>query len=364
MLAQAADEDVRLRLFPTCKLVKGAAYSAVYDMDRRRLLRFSTAYYPLFEQAAGQAGLAMSEVESLDPLPRARALEAIDEMRRNEVLYPIDRRVADAFQPLPEHWASPSEIINCIVDVDAFEHDWEPIIEALSAMRCRGLQLRAFSSVMTFERTIALLELLNGSCISNVQILVRWEPAWAEVDWVALMERFRGLLLARIYAAPADEEINGETHPRLMDKRVIFETREVNGPGCCGDIAPATLCAPSSALLGELKLFNGCLNRKVSIRADGEICNCPSMRAGFGKDLARIREIVRTDAFQRTWTLRKDDISICRDCEFRYVCTDCRAYLESDVSLAKPSRCRYDPYTGTWGGDVNRLSGVDTPGRI
>jgi radical SAM protein with 4Fe4S-binding SPASM domain len=52
--------------------------------------------------------------------------------------------------------------------------------------------------------------------------------------------------------------------------------------------------------------------------------------------------------FQRFWRISKDHMEICRQCEFRYVCTDCRAYLESDVSRGKPARCSYDPSTGRW----------------
>lgn len=53
--------------------------------------------------------------------------------------------------------------------------------------------------------------------------------------------------------------------------------------------------------------------------------------------------------FKRYWHINKDSISVCRDCEFRYICTDCRAYLEDPGNdLSKPLKCGYDPYTCTW----------------
>jgi hypothetical protein len=40
---------------------------------------------------------------------------------------------------------------------------------------------------------------------------------------------------------------------------------------------------------------------------------------------------------------------VCKDCEFRYICTDCRAYLEDPYNeYSKPLKCGYDPYTGEW----------------
>jgi hypothetical protein len=49
------------------------------------------------------------------------------------------------------------------------------------------------------------------------------------------------------------------------------------------------------------------------------------------------------------WSITQDPVEICRDCEFRYVCTDCRAYTRRPGAPAsKPAKCAYDPYTATW----------------
>ncbi|MNX99984.1 hypothetical protein D3C86_1324620 [compost metagenome] len=54
-------------------------------------------------------------------------------------------------------------------------------------------------------------------------------------------------------------------------------------------------------------------------------------------------------AFKEHWFTKKDDIAVCRDCEFRYVCTDCRAYVEDPAdAYAKPLKCGYDPYANVW----------------
>lgn len=47
--------------------------------------------------------------------------------------------------------------------------------------------------------------------------------------------------------------------------------------------------------------------------------------------------------------ITKDKVSVCKDCEFRYICTDCRAFVSSpDDPYSKPAKCSYDPYTATW----------------
>lgn len=139
------------------------------------------------------------------------------------------------------------------------------------------------------------------------------------------------------------------------DRRFSFQEAEViamglTGPDHCGAIHLKSLLRPRPNLFAELHHFNGCLNRKVSLRADGSICNCPSMRASFGADVSKLADVVRSPEFQKPWRLNKDRFETCHGCEFRYVCTDCRAYLESDLSLGKPARCSYDPATGIWAG--------------
>ncbi|MFS4432339.1 SPASM domain-containing protein [Chryseobacterium sp. S90] len=57
---------------------------------------------------------------------------------------------------------------------------------------------------------------------------------------------------------------------------------------------------------------------------------------------------------KKYWNLTKDSIEVCKNCEFRYICTDCRAYTEqTDINnegldISKPLKCGYNPYTGEW----------------
>lgn len=46
--------------------------------------------------------------------------------------------------------------------------------------------------------------------------------------------------------------------------------------------------------------------------------------------------------------LNKDKIEICKDCEFRYTCFDCRPNTLNGEFFEKPWYCTYNPYTGKW----------------
>ncbi|QJP33306.1 grasp-with-spasm system SPASM domain peptide maturase [Nonlabens sp. Ci31] len=102
------------------------------------------------------------------------------------------------------------------------------------------------------------------------------------------------------------------------------------------------------------KTCNSCLTGKISIDTSGDIKNCPSMPESYGniKDTT-LEEAINKPDFKKYWNVTKDQIDICKDCEFRYVCTDCRAYTErttfkEDIDLSKPLKCGYNPYTNEW----------------
>lgn len=44
---------------------------------------------------------------------------------------------------------------------------------------------------------------------------------------------------------------------------------------------------------------------------------------------------------------KKDNIKVCKDCELRYNCIDCRAGHQVDNG-SKPVGCNYDPYKLIW----------------
>jgi SPASM domain peptide maturase of grasp-with-spasm system len=144
---------------------------------------------------------------------------------------------------------------------------------------------------------------------------------------------------------------------------VRYRREAIDSPRCCGRIHPGYF-AIDLETFAEGQRHNTCLNRKISIDARGEIKNCPSMARSFGnlRDTSLHSALAQRD-FAALWSINKDQIAICKDCEFRYVCTDCRAYLADERDLySKPSKCTYDPYTAEWQppAEARALAGILT----
>ena len=130
----------------------------------------------------------------------------------------------------------------------------------------------------------------------------------------------------------------------------IMFTSEVIGSALdCGKVCKANFSC-NQYLMFESKKFNNCLNRKLSIDTKGEIKNCPSMKRSFGNvSNTSLEAALNDEEFKWAWEINKDKVKVCKDCEFRYICTDCRAFtVDPDDIYSKPAKCKYDPYTSTW----------------
>ncbi len=101
-----------------------------------------------------------------------------------------------------------------------------------------------------------------------------------------------------------------------------------------------------------------CLNGKLCIQADGQAFPCVMDRS---RPLGNVVEssleaIVSGAAARAAWGESRDRMPVCRDCEFRYACFDCRPLstgARSALERAEEQRrggplCLYDPYTGVW----------------
>lgn len=98
---------------------------------------------------------------------------------------------------------------------------------------------------------------------------------------------------------------------------------------------------------------NNCLNQKICIDHDGAIKNCPAMKQIYGYiSTDKLIDIVKSSGFTSVWRITKDNVMVCKDCEFRYVCPDCRVFINNrDNIYSHPLKCKYNPYTAKWEGE-------------
>jgi radical SAM additional 4Fe4S-binding domain len=103
----------------------------------------------------------------------------------------------------------------------------------------------------------------------------------------------------------------------------------------------------------QLHNKNTCWYGKLVISEDGNILPCVFARnTSFGNinDIS-IKELLSSDKLNKYWNYDFSNIKVCKDCEYRYACKDCRPLalsIKGDLTDKNP-RCLYNPYTGVWG---------------
>lgn len=331
------------KLFANCIPVKGASRSIICDLQRNDYQLIPNSLYQLlnrfphftFEQLIAQYGEA--ERETLQ--------EYVDFLEMHEFGMWTDEPAS--FPPLDLAWFSTSKITNSIIDWNATSiFDFKVIFDQLNALDCLHLQLRFFD-LIDLERFNEILTLLNRSNITSVEIFLPFDPKITKHDYRVLLRRFPRITLFTVYSAPESLHFNApEDYVDLIALNYITQT--ITDETHCGVVHSGYF---STAIdhFKEAQQHNTCLNRKISIDKKGEICNCPSMTQKFGnvKEIT-LDEAINQPDFKKNWTINKDQIETCKACEFRYICTDCRAYTKDNQPLEKPEKCSYDPYSGQW----------------
>jgi len=93
--------------------------------------------------------------------------------------------------------------------------------------------------------------------------------------------------------------------------------------------------------------YNSCWGKKIAISESGDIRPCIYSQISIGKiDALSIKEIL--EKISPYWELTKDKVPKCKNCEFRYVCYDCREIPFKETGKLESSNpyCNYDPEKG------------------
>lgn len=332
-----------LVLFACCLPVRGERRSTICDLQNERFVFIPNA---LCDVLARHSAL---DVEAWKREHDHEHDDVIDEyvvfLIKNEFAFWTDE--PERFPPLDLTWETPHVITNGIIDVDAAsDHDVARIFAEYDAVGCQAVQIRVFDSRPP-EEISKLIAPADRSGIRSIDVLMADHPAAtldALGDLCAAHPRIASIFVhsAKRYQE-ASVQHNGAPVP------VIFRTDAVTDETHCGQVHPAYFVTNFETFL-ESTSFNSCLNRKLSVDRRGRVRQCPSMPGDFGDHRSvSFRAVALRDDFQEVWAVTKDQIEGCRTCEFRHVCTDCRAYVrEPGNRYSKPASCTYDPVTATW----------------
>jgi SPASM domain peptide maturase of grasp-with-spasm system len=265
----------------------------------------------------------------------------------NEYGFLADKEIRHNFPEIKIDWKNPARITNCIIDIKDFEQTktyYERIITQLSDLQCEAVQIRSYIA-LTLEQLQYLANQVSQTSIEYLEIYVKDNDDLALNKLIRLLQEHTKISNFIVHSSTKNDEY--DVIKKLAS--IYYTTQELTDETCCGLIEKQYFNAVKNHYM-EAQFYNSCLNRKISVDANGNLKNCPSMQTSYGKaSETTIVDVLQNEDFTSVWNLKKDFVLTCQDCEFRYVCTDCRAYIEDPENLySKPLKCGYDPYTNEW----------------
>jgi SPASM domain peptide maturase of grasp-with-spasm system len=256
-----------------------------------------------------------------------------------------ERSEVDCFPELDSAWERPELITNAILDLDpSSPYDLVKTARELETVGCKAVQIRVFSEISPAELVLVLTS-FEHTRVEHIELLIRYSTALEDNTLVDICRPFPRVNGVTLHASPE----NGTRDFNQEGITITHISDEIRSASHCGVINPAFFNVTLDNFL-ESHQFNSCLHKKISVDVHGMVRNCPSMDKSYGhiSDTSFL-EVLSMEGFKTLWGVTKDQVNICRHCEFRYICTDCRVFTETaDVPYNKPSRCGYDPFTAKW----------------
>lgn len=329
------------KIFSNCVAVKGHSRSTICDLQRNKIHLIPNSLYDILIEFKD------SSIKIIKEKFNGEYNDIIDEyfsfLEREELLFFTPN--PDWFPDLSLKWEYPFKINNCIIDIDSTSNfDFKTIFESLNNLDCKFLEFRSYSP-MDLASISGILFWTKETTIASISLILHFNNEVGTLEWESLCDGDSRITSLVLHSSP--EPINCNS-PKFAVP-ITYTNKILTDEKCCGVINEGYFISYTETFT-EAMHHNSCLNRKVSIDRKGNIKNCPSLHESFGNVASSSLEIaVNQESFSKYWNISKDKIEVCKDCEFRYVCTDCRAYIEKPEDLySKPIKCGYDPYTCNW----------------
>ncbi len=330
-------------LFADCVPVRGANRSVVCDIQNNKYHFIPNGLYHILKNYEGKT-IGFVKKEFKDEFD-----ETIDEyfeflLKNNLVFFNSN---PELFPKISLEWHSPALITNMIIDFDKLNHSLKKIIPQLEELKCSYIQFRFFRETsLNFVRKLLDIINLEKSRIIHIDLILPYNDKLKKNKLDVIIKKNPRIHSIILYNSPYEK-----SHHPLWPKMgyLLYVKKDIINEKHCGIISTEYFYS-NIKLLSESQNYNTCLNRKISIDKEGNIKNCPSMSQSFGNiNDTTLLEALNHKDFRKYWRITKNQIDVCKDCEFRHICTDCRAYLENpENDYSKPLKCGYNPYTNVW----------------
>ncbi|OYU83756.1 MAG: grasp-with-spasm system SPASM domain peptide maturase [Flavobacterium sp. BFFFF2] len=335
------DSNYFFKMYSNCIVSKGVNRSLILDLQTGTFNIIPPSLHEIINDLNNKKSIAeLYKIYGEDNIETIQ--EYLEYLIENDFGFLTEADEFDLFIDFDRKWEIASNISNCIIELSKCNLSFSnKIIDELESLYCKNIQFVCFQEIK-IDNLKQLLELTAKSSLRSVELVLKYSQ-----DLLGFLTEINNNY--RVSRLTFHSLQNEKIPVQSVGFEVNFINHEINSFTNCGIVDISYFNVNKDMVLESLN-HNTCLNRKISIDMNGNIKNCPSMPESFGniKDTT-LAEALNHPNFKKYWHITKDQIEVCKDCEFRHICTDCRAYVEDpENDYSKPLKCGYNPYTNVW----------------
>lgn len=381
-------------------VVNGAKYSCIYDLPGNKLHKISKVAYDLLVKVSKgtkiencQEELFLKNLASLGIV--REVLEPINSYKDIEEVFSYDRCLDFA-------WIELTNICNlrcihcynehaqCSKVFLSFE-DFKWTVDQLCSIGIEKIQLIGGEPFLINKDTLFRMMDYLSSRVKGFELFTNGTVA-TEEDWEIIRKRYPNVSVATSLHSYIKEEHEKVTHIKdsysktvntlhiLKELKIpyrfvgtyiaginIGEDAEIGMPSrrdfvrlsgranltlYNDDLLQKRIITEKTLHSGDLRKTlksiyeENCFSTHLYIGADMNVYPCPMERRICHGNLRgnRLEDILKPQILR----FSKNEVDGCKDCEYRYICRDCRPDSLNDSFNEKPWYCTYNPYVGEW----------------
>jgi len=335
-------EETKYKLFNNLRTVKGFNRSIIIDFQRDTFFFIPN----VLEKILKNTFTVSSIIDEFAITEKDEVIlkSYVDFLNKNELIFKITTLEPLKFPEIQDIYETPNIIDNIIIELENFDNLNTELFKDVTELGCKNIEFRVFNK-MTFTQLISFVSKLSFFPINNIFITTELFEDFSIAKFLDNKNKLKNIQNLTFYGC---NENNNEFIEETTTFIKYLKAKSLTNDSC-GNCSLKLFNLNIKHFL-ESQTKNTCLNKKMSINIKGEIKNCPSFPNIYGNiNNHDLLNIAKSEEFNQFWNIKKDEIQTCRDCEFRHICTDCRAFIikKKDI-FSKPLKCEYNPYTNIW----------------
>ena len=330
----------RIYIYPSCQVTRGYSRSIIVDTHKGSYKFIPNALQHMLSRCNG---CTVDEITQIFGAENSEAIEQyIEFLVENNFVFITTKPVAFSYDTYRfEHCGG---LYDAQIEFDGripFE-----LIDELSRVCCQFVHVFA-SPEASFDSLLELLNVLNTKRINAIYLTLPYTPYFAlrtDELWATTVKLLQVIVIGAPQTSAQQRGPNGYQHLYMLDS-------SQSQCLCCGGVWPRFF-APNAQMIAVTQCYNNCLFGKLYFGLDGIIKPCRYSKLKLGDVLNDgIEKVLKSSKYSDLCGITKDQVDVCRDCEFRRICPDCRVFTrQPERPTAHPARCTYNSNLARWQG--------------